>query len=309
MQKHFEALSDYVDKNLCGKIISVKVKDEIHFMNYPMALHNPKYGRNTLLFSFGFILDVCKLSEKQDNKREGMTLSLTSGGSKSTLGSIYHSSSSISNGRTSKSSSSSSSSSSINDKSDSIDRADSDDDGNDGIDDDYPLASTPSPMQKGVRKEDDEPFERVLQKISQCFLSAGMEEEFLFQKENRRLALPKILKTIFRDIKSKGETFVHIADGVSLTSSVNTMPIKLFRSPNYAPAEVFDYDVPMQRYQSAALSRLPWDIALVQIIPRIDNVSNVKKVRNFWVYTEVKISGHLFCMCQIPSPYTASNVK
>lgn len=58
MQKEdFENLSDYaiVGKHLCGKIISVKTSD-IQFLNYSIAIENPKYERNTLLFSFGFIL-------------------------------------------------------------------------------------------------------------------------------------------------------------------------------------------------------------------------------------------------------------
>ncbi len=59
IQRQFEALSDYVivDKNLCGQIISVRT-EEVYFMNYPIALSNPKYGRNTLFFSFGFVLEL-----------------------------------------------------------------------------------------------------------------------------------------------------------------------------------------------------------------------------------------------------------
>ena len=52
-----EQLSDYVivGKHLCRKIIVVK-NDDIQYMNYSIAIDNPKYDRNSLLFSLGFIL-------------------------------------------------------------------------------------------------------------------------------------------------------------------------------------------------------------------------------------------------------------
>ena len=54
----FEPLSDYaiVGKHLCGKIILVKTED-LQFVNYSVSIENSKYERNTLLFSFGFVLD------------------------------------------------------------------------------------------------------------------------------------------------------------------------------------------------------------------------------------------------------------
>ena len=53
----FQQLSDYVivGKHLCKKIIVVK-NDDIQYMNYSVAIDNPKYDRNSLLFSLGFIL-------------------------------------------------------------------------------------------------------------------------------------------------------------------------------------------------------------------------------------------------------------
>lgn len=56
-RENFENLSDYVivGKHLCGKIIAVKT-DELQFMNFSVAIDNAKYERNTLLFSFGFVL-------------------------------------------------------------------------------------------------------------------------------------------------------------------------------------------------------------------------------------------------------------
>lgn len=60
----FEPLSDYVivGKHLCDKIILVKTQ-ELQFLNYSVSIDNPKYERNTLLFSFGFVLDVDVPSE------------------------------------------------------------------------------------------------------------------------------------------------------------------------------------------------------------------------------------------------------
>ena len=57
--KDFEALSDYVivGKHLCEKIISIR-SDDLIFLNHAVALENAKYDRNTLLFSFGFVLSI-----------------------------------------------------------------------------------------------------------------------------------------------------------------------------------------------------------------------------------------------------------
>ncbi len=55
-----------MDKNLCEKVISVRT-EEVYFMNYPIALSNPKYGRNTLFFSFGFVLELVDPSEASSN--------------------------------------------------------------------------------------------------------------------------------------------------------------------------------------------------------------------------------------------------
>jgi hypothetical protein len=56
-RENFETLSDYVivGKHLCGKIIAVTT-DDLQFMNFSVAIDNSKYERNTLLFSFGFVL-------------------------------------------------------------------------------------------------------------------------------------------------------------------------------------------------------------------------------------------------------------
>jgi hypothetical protein len=53
----FEAYSDYVivSKQLCEKAIAVTI-DEQTFINYSVAIDNTKYFRNTLIFSFGFVV-------------------------------------------------------------------------------------------------------------------------------------------------------------------------------------------------------------------------------------------------------------
>ena len=43
-------------KHLCGKIITVR-GEGLQFVNYSVAIDNPKYDRNTLLFAVGFVLD------------------------------------------------------------------------------------------------------------------------------------------------------------------------------------------------------------------------------------------------------------
>ena len=57
-QEEFESLSDYaiVGKHLCEKILAIKAND-IQFLNYSIAIENTKYERNTILFSFGFVLE------------------------------------------------------------------------------------------------------------------------------------------------------------------------------------------------------------------------------------------------------------
>ena len=54
-----DSLSDYsiVGQHLCGKFIAVKT-DTIQFLSYPVAIVNPKYHRNTMLFSCGIVLDL-----------------------------------------------------------------------------------------------------------------------------------------------------------------------------------------------------------------------------------------------------------
>jgi len=60
----FEPLSNFVivGKHLAHKIILVKAGD-LQFLNYSMSIDNSKYERNTLLFSFGFVLDRDVASE------------------------------------------------------------------------------------------------------------------------------------------------------------------------------------------------------------------------------------------------------
>lgn len=61
----FEPISDYVilGKHLCNKLITVK-QDKWQLMSYPIAIENDKYERNTLSFSFSFVLSVnCRINE------------------------------------------------------------------------------------------------------------------------------------------------------------------------------------------------------------------------------------------------------
>lgn len=55
--KIFETLSDYiiVGKHLCEKIMIIRYENQ-QIVNYSVAIENSKYGRNTLSFALGFIL-------------------------------------------------------------------------------------------------------------------------------------------------------------------------------------------------------------------------------------------------------------
>jgi len=64
----FESYSEYVimSKPLCDKVITVFHKD-MKFMNYSVAIENPKYHRNTLTFAFGLILHRESETEYYEN--------------------------------------------------------------------------------------------------------------------------------------------------------------------------------------------------------------------------------------------------
>lgn len=53
----FEMYSDYVivSKQITERVILVSLQD-MQFINYPVAIENEKYDRNTLSFAFGFVL-------------------------------------------------------------------------------------------------------------------------------------------------------------------------------------------------------------------------------------------------------------
>lgn len=178
IQRDFESLSDYVivGKHLCGKILTIR-NDDLIFVNHSIALENSKYDRNTLLFSFGFVL-------RRDTADEII-----------------------------------------------------------------------------------EAYEAILRKISSTFVSLENESEFLF-KPNKKSTLPMILKMIYENIKSSGDSFVYL-------DASNILTIKLQKFPAQPPP-IRDYDVPMLLYGRNTLSSLPWDIALGQIIPYIDNISVTK---------------------------------
>jgi hypothetical protein len=56
--KTFETLSDLiiVGKHLCEKIMIFNFENQ-QIVNYSVAIDNSKYGRNTLSFAIGFILE------------------------------------------------------------------------------------------------------------------------------------------------------------------------------------------------------------------------------------------------------------
>jgi len=56
-KEHFEIISDYVilEKHLCEQLILVSI-DEWKVLIISVAIENPKYERNSLTFSFGFVL-------------------------------------------------------------------------------------------------------------------------------------------------------------------------------------------------------------------------------------------------------------
>ncbi len=82
--------------------------------------------------------------------------------------------------------------------------------------------------------------------------------------------MPHVLKLLFDDLTVKGETFLRLSDSTII-------PAKLFHSPR-CPHVVRDFDIPMLVCDRMALSNIPWDIALVHILPKIDNVSSVRMI-------------------------------
>ncbi len=91
----------------------------------------------------------------------------------------------------------------------------------------------------------------------------------MFQKESKR-TLPHVLKLLFDDLTLKGETFLKLSDSTII-------PAKLFHSPR-CPQAVRDFYIPMLVCDRMALSNIPWDIALVHLLPKIDNVSSVRMI-------------------------------
>ena len=58
IEEDFEELSDYVivGKKLSNKVITI-IQPNYQYSNYPIALENPKYDRNTLTFAIGLVVD------------------------------------------------------------------------------------------------------------------------------------------------------------------------------------------------------------------------------------------------------------
>lgn len=96
-----------------------------------------------------------------------------------------------------------------------------------------------------------------------------MESDFLFLPATMD-KLPSILRHLYEELKSTGESFYRIDDN-------NVLALQLLR-PFTPPDEVYDYHVPMLLYDKYSLSSLPWDLALRHILPKINGTRYVKKI-------------------------------
>lgn len=79
-----------------------------------------------------------------------------------------------------------------------------------------------------------------------------------------------VLKTLYEDLVNKGETFINLNESNILTA-------KIFKVPKQ-PIEIYDYNVPVLRYDRITQLNIPWDISLNYLLCRIDGVSSAKKL-------------------------------
>jgi nitrogen permease regulator 2-like protein len=146
-----------------------------------------------------------------------------------------------------------------------------------------------------------EPFEPILRKLSQAFLALEVrqhvlqlitksflrthcylsdsempflihhqnESEFLFS-ESTKPQIQDVLKKLYEDLIEKGETFINLDES-------NVLTAKVFEAPK-EPIEIFDYNVPILRYDRISDLNIPWDISLNYLLSRIDGVSHIKKI-------------------------------
>jgi hypothetical protein len=69
---------------------------------------------------------------------------------------------------------------------------------------------------------------------------------------------------------NKGETFINLNESNILTG-------KIFKVPKQ-PIEIYDYNVPILRYDRITQLSIPWDISLNHLLCRIDGISSAKKL-------------------------------
>ena len=101
-----------------------------------------------------------------------------------------------------------------------------------------------------------------------CF-SLQNESEFLFL-ETTKPQIQDVLKRLYEDLTTKGETFIYLNES-------NVLTAKIFESPK-EPIDIFDYNVPVLRYGRISQLNIPWDISLNYLLNRIDGISHIKKI-------------------------------
>ena len=79
-----------------------------------------------------------------------------------------------------------------------------------------------------------------------------------------------ILKRLYEDLTSKGESFIYLNES-------NVLTAKIFEAPK-EPIDIFEHNVPILRYGRISQLNIPWDISLNYILNRIDGVSHIKKI-------------------------------
>ena len=79
-----------------------------------------------------------------------------------------------------------------------------------------------------------------------------------------------ILKRLYEDLVTSGETFINLDES-------NVLTAKIFEAPK-EPISIFDYNVPVLRYGRISQLNIPWDISLNYLLSRIDGISHIKKI-------------------------------
>ena len=88
--------------------------------------------------------------------------------------------------------------------------------------------------------------------------------------ETTKPQIQNVLKNLFEDLTEKGETFINLDESNILTA-------KIYRAP-LEPIEIFEYNVPILRYDKISQINIPWDISLNYLLGRIDGISHIRKI-------------------------------